>query len=287
VADSCAICGQKIVGNHVRTSLGELVCEADLPVDHCRWCARVHRRPDHRCELCASSATHNSREAVSLSRAVLQWLEGHIPGHNMGDIPVEVVAGDFFGSSSNGMTRWRSAGNRLVDMVVQVRSGLPAFEIQSVLAHEYGHVMLVRHPTTGAFTGGLGGTRDDEEEGFCEVLRVLWIDHARGPSWEYRVKSVRDNPDPVYGGGFRRVWPAYVEAGSVTRFRETLFGQVAPGVIDGNSGTERDGHVPDEIVIGGSHRPTLAISPSQRVPPVARNAPPQDSPRRPDISWRQ
>jgi hypothetical protein len=101
------------------------------------------------------------------------------------------------------------------------------------------------------------------------------------------VKSVRDNPDPVYGGGFRRVWPAYVEAGSVTRFRETLFGQVAPGVIDGNSGTERDGHVPDEIVIGGSHRPTLAISPSQRVPPVARNAPPQDSPRRPDISWRQ
>jgi hypothetical protein len=84
--------------------------------------------------------------------------------------------------------------------VVRVMCGLPAFAFGRALAHEVGHAWLAQ--------SGARSPRLPIEEGMCELISYAWLNRAGLPYAEAVRDTIRNNPDPVYGGGFREVHAA-------------------------------------------------------------------------------
>lgn len=84
---------------------------------------------------------------------------------------------------------------------IVVVGGLAREHFEGVLAHEYGHVWLFRQ--------GHDQLQDATSEGFCELLRCLWLAQLDTPLAREILKRQEANPDPVYGLGFRRFKAAW------------------------------------------------------------------------------
>jgi len=77
------------------------------------------------------------------------------------------------------------------------------------------------------------------EEGFCEVLNALALQTRSDPIARWQSFLMPANPDPIYGDGFRLMWKAAQEAGSVAALLEVVSGDRIPfrgpnigGVVD-------------------------------------------------------
>jgi len=80
---------------------------------------------------------------------------------------------------------------------IVVLGGLAQDHFEAVLAHEFGHVWL--------FNERLDPGSELLVEGFCELVKYLWLEQLGTPLAKAIQRRTQDNPDPVYGGGFRRV----------------------------------------------------------------------------------
>jgi len=92
---------------------------------------------------------------------------------------------------------------------VGVLRGLPATLFQGVTVHELGHVWLIVH--------GIQNLPSWAEEGFCELLSYRFYTEMNTPESRHCAQAIEENPDPVYGDGFRRV-RARVDASGFGRF---------------------------------------------------------------------
>lgn len=94
-------------------------------------------------------------------------------------------------------TLWR--GRKLVRnriYGIQIVRGLDPVRFQGVAAHELGHVWLIVHRIS--VPAGL-------EEGFCELLAHRFYCDLGTEEARRLAREIETNPDPVYGGGFRRL----------------------------------------------------------------------------------
>ncbi len=80
---------------------------------------------------------------------------------------------------------------------IKVVSGLPATQFGQVLAHEMGHGWLIRCP---------GHRPLATEEGICELIGSWWLHHRGGRLAAHYLEQLMQNPDPVYGDGYRSVY---------------------------------------------------------------------------------
>lgn len=79
---------------------------------------------------------------------------------------------------------------------IKVVSGMPATRFGHVVAHEMGHGWLTRCPGDRSLT---------TEEGICELIGSWWLRHRGGRLAAYYLEQMWQNPDPVYGDGYRSV----------------------------------------------------------------------------------
>jgi hypothetical protein len=87
--------------------------------------------------------------------------------------------------------RWWGA-NRVLG--IKVVAGMPATQFGQVVAHEMGHGWLARCP----------GRRSPEvAEGICELIGSWWLRHRGGRLAAHYLDQLMQNPDPVYGDGYR------------------------------------------------------------------------------------
>jgi hypothetical protein len=75
---------------------------------------------------------------------------------------------------------------------------------------------------------GAHGLSAEEEEGFCEVLRALWIDHDAGARRNERRDLLERNSIDLYRIGFAQMWPQFIVAGSLSAFRESALSNISP-----------------------------------------------------------
>lgn len=83
---------------------------------------------------------------------------------------------------------------------IKILRGLPAEQIQSILAHEAGHAWL-----------GLNGFPPLQpfiEEGLCELIDYFWLLLQTTNEARYRIYLKFNNPDPIYGAGFKAAYAA-------------------------------------------------------------------------------
>ncbi len=180
------------------------------------------------CKLCVPTAVHDLEAARALFAAVGTFFAGlGAPLPSVERVPLALLdRNSLAGLASSslhaagwdkcpvGLTETSSSrrverhSGRVVDEtndVTQVSClfGLPKAMLGATLAHEYGHCYL--------HINGFG-VDGQVAEGVCELFAYLWLQHAgAGPEKErrYRVHTIEANPDPTYGGGFRRALAAY------------------------------------------------------------------------------
>jgi hypothetical protein len=206
---------------------------------------------------------------------VLIWLVQQIGTHQLDQATLRLSNAKALQGTQYAETRWEQdhAGFRAT---IDVVTGIPQLNAKEALAHEYGHLLLVTEPSTMTYNGchGLSG---EEEEGFCEVIRALWIDHDAGARRQERRALLETNAIEMYRNGFAQMWPRYTAAGSISRFRDAVLSKIGTSArpirsdvirprtrIPVKDATRDAGSRAPVEARGRGHRPVIATRPTRR-----------------------
>jgi hypothetical protein len=94
---------------------------------------------------------------------------------------------------------WTDGGKEIRREVeeIAILHGLPQWHFEAVAAHELGHAWL--------FLNRFPPLPPTIEEGICELCEYLWLREQDRPEARWLLRAMDDNPDPVYGEGYRAV----------------------------------------------------------------------------------
>jgi hypothetical protein len=78
---------------------------------------------------------------------------------------------------------------------ILILHGLPGEHFAAIAAHELGHTFL--------FMNKFPKLEPMVEEGLCELAQYLWLGQQEGPEAPFRIVSMEESDNPIYGEGFR------------------------------------------------------------------------------------
>lgn len=234
----CSVCSKGLEQiYYVENVYGERAyfCLDCRKLPHCYFCAMPSERSDtrrdiHVCRKCQESAVQNPGEVRNIFNRVrrdMGKMFGYDTGHN---IILRVVdagtlnkeSGNIYlpsGSRRMALMRYQNreqvrkypdgrVEKKVIDEKCQifVLQGVPRAMLYDALAHELTHDHI-RHK--------VGKVRDlANEEGFCELIASLYnIKLGNG----FLNKAKEKNPDPVYGGGYRKMRSIYQRSKSFSK----------------------------------------------------------------------
>ena len=264
----CVICQVPIIGRYKISPLGESLCGSHPNIATCRWCARFASLENNSCRSCKSSGVTNLGTLHALSIPVLVWLETHFGAHWFDRATLRLSKGSALQGTQYAETRWTQDQNGF-RAIINVVYGIPELNAKEALAHEYGHLLLATDPDSMAYRGA-HGLSAEEEEGFCEVLRALWIDHDAGVRRNERRDLLEKNSIDLYRVGFAQMWPQFIAAGSLSAFRESALANVSPNNNTATRPTQvsrtripvattarNQNHDSADVIKGRGHRPII------------------------------
>jgi hypothetical protein len=226
----CNACAKTIDGLYYTNPLfGDKACQScveDLDF-RCMWCGRFKETRDHfgkpSCHSCMSTSITTDKEIAQVVKETLPILETHLGPNSYNHLPVTFgIHADsdahplglaFFGGDSSHIRLWQ---------------GMPRGFAIGVLAHEYGHMALNLDHRTLENRPGISSRSRMIEEGFCEVMCAVALLTQKSDDARFMSFLMPGNPDPVYGDGFRMMWPRALELGSVAALLQELTGEVHP-----------------------------------------------------------
>lgn len=221
----CTLCGRRPLGVAEVSLHGELTCARHAVSGRCVLCGRPHDTDPApgwqpiigsrlRCPTCAVGAVDTQADA----RRCLPTVRREMASIGIVlDTPVrvEIVEGGRLDQASAGIdngvllgiTEQRCVpGQRRLEVIrIQIIGGLTPTHFGRSVAHELGHAWLAQR----------GATAVDQmiEEGVCELFAHAWL-KRQGSALATELRAqLRDNPDPVYGDGYRAVHAAVRCAG--------------------------------------------------------------------------
>jgi hypothetical protein len=208
----CIACGRACPESYFQDSFGSVFCPECYKVSSsCSFCGRSS--PSGKpCAVCVP-VVDGSAMATREFETALSWIKGtgvafpwtlrDIRLSLAADVPATGHTHDA-GQRRLGLTevRWVDNGSgRRYTISVAMRLSLPSLVYRGVAAHELGHVWLL--------TSGLSHLPNEQAEGFCELLSYLYYRSLKSSEAAFQAKRIRDNPDPIYGGGFRNLVEAH------------------------------------------------------------------------------
>jgi len=221
VALWCALCGGIIRGKYITDYWGNAYHkrhEHDAP--RCDSCTRFIsegltgggvRYDDGRyiCNLCRPTSVTDIHDILALIDEVAGKLAERGIDVDYKGMTVNLIGRqkmqDLFGEHSSGLrgfTDYRENGRifghaRGRKIVLYLLYAMPRMELVSTIAHELMHVWQYNR---GRFRGD-----PQWREGSCNYAAWLVLERYPGESSAFFRNSLSTDPDPVYGGGFRRV----------------------------------------------------------------------------------
>jgi len=208
----CAQCGQPINGRYLEDAWGRNYCggheAGSVP---CGGCGAPVERGAAWCGHCASQAVPDEAALALLYREVASWgetlgLNGVDRGIDVSFLSLRELDRALGGRDGTryGMTKTRTQtslfGRRLGPIEVEgiaVAEQIPEPVCRGVLAHEMGHVWFA--------LSGISGADRRLEEGVCEYLAHRYYGEHSVPCRDHYQRCIEENPDRIYGEGFRRV----------------------------------------------------------------------------------
>jgi hypothetical protein len=210
--DECVVCGRRCGRVRYTSSSGDVWCADHADVPNCPFCAAPAFGPvGSLCRQCSADTVRTTGEL----NAALRRVGTHMASRGfVVENPAQIVLREraelegrgLLGSPHTlGSTRstYDHTGQVVGRIVIAVVAGLPAAQCEAVIAHEFGHALLV------------GSHGDDSlprevNEGFCEALAARYL-AGRPAHRDVRLalRHIQNNPDPVYGDGYRLLAPAF------------------------------------------------------------------------------
>jgi hypothetical protein len=221
VALRCAVCGGVIGGEYLIDYWGNAYHKSHQGVVlQCDFCQRfIHgelldgmvRLPDDRrlCGKCAPSAITRTGEVRLILAEVSEVLETFGMTVDISRIELELVGIDELkriASSRSHNTKGFSDYTVQKNVFGKVKSetikvyllnGMPRTQMVSTCAHELAHVWQ--------FQNGRLDQDPAVSEGSCNFAAYLVLRKLGGEYTNFVIDNMLKDPDPVYGGGFRRV----------------------------------------------------------------------------------
>ena len=133
------------------------------------------------------------------------------------------------------------------DPHIRLKQGIPLGHAIGVLAHEYGHMILNLDHQTLENRPGILSREPVIEEGFCEVMCAVALLSQSSDDARWMSFLMPGNPDPVYGDGFRMMWPRAIDLGSVGALLQELTGETHPFRGPSPTDVDDDFYIPDDI----------------------------------------
>lgn len=212
----CTVCGKPAIGALIVSLRGEFSCGHHRDVLRCGLCGHVDDSAERacwsslhedllRCPACSAEAVLGQadvrRELPGIRARAKQIGFVLRTPVRVGLVPAGKVYGDAIGTSADrvfGLTFLVATSTRTADVVmIQILAGLPTTLFGAVVSHELGHAWLAQNESR--------PTEPLIEEGFCELVAHASLKPLRTAFATGLRKQIRDNPDPVYGAGFRLV----------------------------------------------------------------------------------
>ncbi len=220
VAPRCGVCGQVIDGEYFIDHWGNFVhVHHGDEVPRCEYCNRFiseyitgggYKYSDGRfiCRLCDKQAVRAINEARHLMETTAAILKARGIEIDIADIPLHLVdkremarlrrdeRGDPHGFTYVEVTT--TIGGIVTDRKFEIYmlTAMPRMHFIATLAHELMHVWLHEN-----------APQDIEAafcEGSCNYASFLVLEDYPGKETDYIKASLENDPDPVYGDGFRR-----------------------------------------------------------------------------------
>lgn len=226
----CAICNNIIIGSYYTNEWGQAVCSSHSPVASCSSCNRFvkptdRHLPDERwiCAACQPSIVSQPWHIEWVDKKVRQILAAKgavIPAAQIRMIPPAEMARLNGTNQINlfqpGLTYTQQTFNPLSSTqqhTIYVFDNLPKVQFAGILAHEMLHawqnerrISLPAHLC----------------EGFCNVGSYVVYQAIGNDLALHFIKRLEQDPNPVYGEGFRKVAAVYRRKGNLTETMNVL-----------------------------------------------------------------
>lgn len=233
---TCAVCGKLLFGGRFAIDAWDNIFCADHRQEYspCSTCSRLicprltgggvtYADGRQVCNQCRRTAIDTKEQAKPYVEHIAAWLykiglrfkglilkidlkdareiaQAQVPLLGMGDrsSPTGMGKGHILGYISRGKQIYNlGLKERRLVKGVTILSGLPRELFEGVVAHELGHAWL--------FLGKVDNLPPWQEEGFCNLLSYILHREHPTPEANFCLRVLEEDPNPVYGDGFRRV----------------------------------------------------------------------------------
>jgi LIM domain len=238
LAPRCYFCDEVLQGPHKVNEYGQTACGRHETGVRCSSCDRWLQPTEWllpaltefgtvTCDHCKPGAI-GTREALAYNPSfgveALRRLGLDLDSKLQVHLRIETTAGlaamkgvldpDVWGLTLSSVETIRGVESSRTIQGIAVIGGLAQEHFEGVLAHEYGHVWL--------FSQRLDQKPKAVVEGFCELIRFLHLVSLGTPLATQLLRKMLDNPDPVYGAGFRQMKSLWDETGKAGVINQLL-----------------------------------------------------------------
>lgn len=220
----CSVCGNPLTGKYIKDSYGNQYHEShEREYQHCDNCYRLictkitnggvkYNDGRNICNLCFKNSVQNNELFPGFMMKVINSLRDiglELKDRNISIAAVDrkklkTIAGDSYSVSMRGFSNIQSETVRkgrtqrsTSSYTIYILSGAPREYIESTIAHELMHIWLYQN-THNEHASEL-------EEGSCNFISYLYLKKVNSKIAEEIISQLMNDPDPVYGNGFRKV----------------------------------------------------------------------------------
>ena len=223
----CFICKKRLSGRYYVDQWDHKMCEAHMNNDavYCYSCTCFTKKditlPDGRilCPVCMANAVRPVDSVAFLTSTVIKTLNKvGFDVLSQEDIKLEIISADKMAQVRKSSVNLQNKGLTLSNVsqsfsllggkkqafnhVIYMLTHLTKNEFAGVLAHEMLHAWQIQNGIS---------MSPQRTEGFCNMGSYLVYITMAGSLNKLYLKQLHENPDPVYGDGFREMYRYFEE----------------------------------------------------------------------------
>jgi hypothetical protein len=204
---SCPVCHQPMTARRGVALTGEQFCDRHLGQTNCRLCAmpaKAHDRTIALCRRCASTSIRTQADVKRELPAMKRQL-ADLGIRTITPVRVELATPEQLDGIANNHALGVTISRERSVVRLLVRQDLPFVKFGTTVAHEVMHTWMTQN--------GFGELPPLVAEGLCQMLAHAWIRRQDGILAAAERHQIENNPDPIYGEGFRKAIDAVRRAG--------------------------------------------------------------------------
>jgi Protein DA1 len=204
---SCPVCHAAMTRRRGVALTGEQFCDRHLGQTPCALCGMPSGAPGLAIPLCPRCAATSIRTQTDVKRelpAVKRQLAA-LGIQTVSPVLVRLVSAEALHgiAGHNALGTTVSRGTSVIDLAVL--KDLPLLKFGTTVAHEVMHCYMTQN--------GFGQVPPRVEEGLCQLLAYAWVIRQDGMLAAAERRRIAENPDPIYGDGFRQAYEAVKRVG--------------------------------------------------------------------------